>query len=118
MSSIVPNADFVAFGTRALVTISCRPALRHLEACTNPLAVGTTREANGERFRIRLANSALRGSTAISNFLDANVNDYYHQSSREMLVYRKLLVEKVLMWVTVAHPLNISVTDTGSLSRS
>jgi hypothetical protein len=38
--------------------------------------------------------------------------------SRKMLAYRNLLVEKVLMWVAVAHLRNISITDTGGLLRS
>jgi hypothetical protein len=81
MGSVVPNADFIAFGTRALVTIPCRLALRHVETCTNPIAVAATREANGDGFRIRFANSALRGRSTINGFLDTNVNKCFARNS-------------------------------------
>lgn len=117
MGSVIPNAYLVALGTRARVGVACRPALRNVEASTDPLATAS-REANGEGCGLGFANRAARGSTTINVFLDTHVNDHLTRNSHEMRAYRNLLVKIVLMWVAVAHRHNIGVTDTGSLSRS
>jgi hypothetical protein len=57
MGSVVPNANCVAFGTRARISVSCRPALRNIKATTDPLGAAA-READSEGSRLSLAHAA------------------------------------------------------------
>ena len=77
MGSVVPNTYGVAFGTCARVSVSCGPALRNVEASTDPVTAAAAREADGEGCGLRFADSAARGSTTINVFLDINVNNYF-----------------------------------------